>query len=92
MVQPIESIPFDELVSREAGQLPWVSTLVAITAVPTPELISTLESFHRTGRPVSVIIIGNEEPKFNMDGLVYYHVPADIAWEKVEKVGVNPAN
>jgi hypothetical protein len=64
--------------------------LVAITAIPTPELIATLESFHRTGRPVAVILVGSEEPKFNMDGLVYYRVPAEVAWEKVESVGVDP--
>ena len=90
MVMPTESIAFEELISREAGKLPWVSTLVAITAIPTPELIATLESFHRTGRPVAVILVGSEEPKFNMDGLVYYRVPAEIAWEKVESVGVDP--
>jgi uncharacterized protein (DUF58 family) len=90
MVMPTESLPFDQMIRQEAGRLPWVSTLVAVTAVPTPELISTLQSFHRTGRPVALIIVGGETPKFNLDGVVYYHVPAEIAWEKVENVGVNP--
>jgi uncharacterized protein (DUF58 family) len=90
MVMPVESLPFEDLIRQEAGHLPWVSTLVAITAIPTPELISTLESFHRSGRPVALVLVGAEQPEFNMDGLVLYHVPAEIAWEKVESVNVNP--
>ncbi len=90
MVKPTESLPFEQMIRREAGKLPWVSTLVAITAVPTPELISVLESFQRTGRPVALIIVGGEKPQSGLDGLAYYHIPAEIAWEKVENVAVAP--
>ena len=91
MVGPTESIAIDRLVAQEAGRLPWVSTLAVITAVPTPELISELEAFHRTGRPVALILVGSNKPVFSMDGLLTYHVPAEIAWEKVDNVSVNPA-
>jgi uncharacterized protein (DUF58 family) len=90
MVMPIESIPFEELIRQEAGKLPWVSTLVAITAIPTPELISTLKSFHRVGRPVTLVLIGGDQPDFNSDGLILYRIPAEIDWDKVENINVNP--
>ncbi len=91
MVAPTESVAIDRLVRQEGGNLPWVSTLVAVTAVPTPALVSALETFHRAGRPVALVLIGGEKPKFNMDGLAMYHVPAEIAWEKVDTMGVSPA-
>jgi len=85
-----ETIAIDKLVRREAAGLPWVSTLVVITAVPTASLLSTLSGLRRLGRPVALIIIGGEKPKFSLDGLPFYHVPAEVPWEKVESVSVTP--
>lgn len=90
-VGPTESIAIERLVAQEAGKLPWVSTLAVITAVPTPDLISELEAFHRAGRPVALILVGSNKPTFSMDGLLTYHVPAEIAWEKVDTVSMNTA-
>jgi hypothetical protein len=89
-VGAFETIAIDKLVRREAAGLPWVSTLVVITAVPTASLLSTLSGLRRLGRPVALVIIGGEKPKFSLDGLPFYHVPAEVPWEKVESVSVAP--
>ncbi len=91
MVRPTESIAIDRLVRQEGGSLPFVSTIVAVTAVPTTALVSALETFHRAGRPVALIVIGDGDPAFSPDGLATYNVPATIAWEKVDSVAASPA-
>ena len=91
MVAPLESMAIDRLVRQEGGKLPWVSTLVAVTAVPTPALVGALETFHRAGRPVALVLIGAERPTFSMDGLATYSISATIDWEKVDQVNVSPA-
>jgi uncharacterized protein (DUF58 family) len=90
MVAPTESIPIDRLVRQEGGTLPWVSTLVVVTAIPTPALVSAMETFHRAGRPVALVLVGGERPEFSLDGLTMYHIPAEIAWDKVDAMAVNP--
>ena len=90
-VAPTESIAIDRLVSKEGGSLPWVSALVAVTAIPTEALVTVLTNFHRAGRPVALIVIGSERPDFDVNGLTVYNVPATIAWDKVDNVSVNPA-
>jgi uncharacterized protein (DUF58 family) len=90
MVTPTESISFDKFVRQEGGNLPWVSTLVAITAVPTPALVSVLNTFHQVGRPVTLIIVGAGESDFPANGLLKYNIPAEIIWDKVESVDLNP--
>ena len=73
---PPETLAIDRLVQREAAALPWVSTLVVVTAVPTAPLLATLSGLHRLGRPVALVIIGGEKPDFSLDGLPLYHVSA----------------
>ncbi len=89
MVTPTESIAFDKFIRQEGGNLPWVSTIVAITAVPTPALLSALNTFHQVGRPVALIIIGVGEADFPSNGLLKYNIPAEIIWDKVESVNIN---
>lgn len=91
MVGPAETVSIERFVRQESVNLPWVSTLVAVTAVPTPGLVSALSAFHRIGRPVALVIIGSEDPEFSRDGVPCYHVPAETLWEDLEMVAVNPA-
>ena len=90
-VAPTESIAIDRLVRKEGGSLPWVSTIVAVTAIPTPALVAALETFHRAGRPVALVVIGGERPAFDLHGLTMYNVPASIDWDKADTVNVSPA-
>jgi uncharacterized protein (DUF58 family) len=89
MVIPTESVSFDKFVREEGNNLPWVSTVVAITAVPTASLISVLNAFRQSGRPVALITVGTDESDFSADGLLKYNVPAEIVWDKAESVEVN---
>ena len=91
MVGQTESVAIDKFVRQEAGDLPWVSTLVVVTAVPTPSLVDTMASFHRVGRPVALVVIGGEGPESGPGGLPVFQIPADVAWEKVEGMEVNAA-
>ena len=56
MVGQTESVAIDKFVRQEGGHLPWVSTLVVVTAVPTPALWTRLSGFHRRGRPVALVV------------------------------------
>ncbi|OGO39361.1 MAG: hypothetical protein A2147_10420 [Chloroflexi bacterium RBG_16_57_8] len=91
MVGQTESVAIDKFVRQEGGDLPWVSTLVVVTAVPTPALLDTLAGYHRMGRPVALVVIGGEGPESGPNGLPVYQVPADITWDKVETLEVNAA-
>ena len=85
-----EMLSIDRLVRREGFNLPWVSTMVVVTAAPTTTLISALVGFRRAGRPVSLVLVGGEKPASTLEGLTVYHVPAEVPWEKVESIGVIP--
>ncbi len=88
---PPETLAIDRLVQREAAGLPWVSTLVVVTAVPTAPLLATLAGLHRMGRPVALVIVGGEKPPFTLNSLPLYHVSAEAPWEKAQSVAVTPA-
>jgi uncharacterized protein (DUF58 family) len=84
-----ELVPIDRLVQGEGGGLPWASTLVVVTAVPTPALLATMTAFRRMGRPMALVLVGGERPEFSANGLPLYQVPAEVPWEKTESVQVN---
>ena len=87
MIQPIYSTPIEGLVMTESRNLPWGSTMVVITAVPTEPLLSVLFRMKRVGRKVVLITIGGVEPVSSND-LTSYHVSDDIAWEKMETLSL----
>jgi uncharacterized protein (DUF58 family) len=91
MVGQTESVAIDKFIRQEGGHLPWVSTLVVITAVPTPALIETLAGFHRRGRPVALVVVGGDGAESGPGGLPVFQVPAEVAWEEVEALDVNAA-
>ncbi|MDD5287827.1 MAG: DUF58 domain-containing protein [Dehalococcoidales bacterium] len=84
-IQPIEAIPMGRMVVNESRNLPWGSTLVVITAMPTEALLSALFQMKRVGRKVALIVIGGKEP-ISSNGLTTYQVPADVMWDKIETV------
>ena len=89
-VLPPEQSPIERVLQREGAALPWASTLVVVTAVPTEGLLGTLLSYRRAGRPVALVVVGGEKPSVQMAGLPLYYVPAEIPWEKVESITANP--
>jgi uncharacterized protein (DUF58 family) len=82
-IHPVDSTPIAELVITESRNLPWGSTLVVITAMPTETLLSVLLQMKRAGRKVVLITVGAHEA-ISSTGLTSYHVSEDIGWEKME--------
>ena len=83
----IETTPIHRFIREESRNLPWGSTLVAISAQPTNELKAILLDLKKAGRSVALITIGGEEPVAE-DGLNVYHVPDKLAWEVVREIGL----
>jgi uncharacterized protein (DUF58 family) len=83
----IETTPIHRFIREESRNLPWGSTLVAISAQPADELLAILLYLKRAGRSVALIKVGGEEPVVE-DGLTVYHVPDKLAWEVVREIGL----
>jgi uncharacterized protein (DUF58 family) len=86
-IHPIDSTPIADLVITESRNLPWGSTLVVITAMPTEPLLSVLFQMKRVGRKVVLITIG-DHAAISSNGLTTYHVSEDIGWEKMETLSL----
>ena len=84
----VESLPMSRFIRQEAGNLPWGSTLLVISAQPGDELIATLLDLKRLGRSVALIKVGGEPPQVTEGNLSTYHVRDDVAWEVVEDIDI----
>jgi uncharacterized protein (DUF58 family) len=84
----VETMPIHQLIQREAGNLPWGSTLVVISAQPTDELLATLLDLKRVGRSVVLIKIGGDEPEISADDLSIYHIHGDVAWDIIGQISL----
>jgi len=85
---PSETIPIARLVQRESRSLPWGSTIVVISAMPTDTLFSTLVKMKRAGRSVALIVVGGSEPSISKDDLTVYHIRDDVAWRELEMISM----
>jgi uncharacterized protein (DUF58 family) len=82
-----ESMPMARFVSLESRNLPWGSTLVLITAIPTEPLLATLLRMKRAGRRIALIIVGGPQiPR--LDGLPVYRIADDVPWREVETINL----
>ena len=88
-VHSTETAPIARLIVNESRNLPWGSTLVAVSATPTHALLSALFQMSRGGRKVALIIVGNSEFTMNSDGLTVYQVRSDIMWRDLETLSIN---
>ncbi|MBI2847763.1 MAG: DUF58 domain-containing protein [Chloroflexi bacterium] len=77
-VHSTETIPIARLVLQESRNLPWGSTIVVITAVPTEALLAALVNMKRAGRRVALVTIGGPETPFSQDSLSVYHIKQDV--------------
>ncbi len=85
-VHSSEAMPIAKLVLNEGRNLPWGSTLVVISAMPTDSLFSTLIKMKKAGRRVALILVGGPEPSISTDGLTVYHIRNDVLWRELEKL------
>lgn len=79
-----ETMPIARLIANESSNLPWGSTMVVISAMPTDALLSTLVEMKRVGRRIALILVGGQEPLIGKDGLTTYHIRDDVLWRELE--------
>lgn len=84
----IESLPMSRFIRREAGKLPWGSTLLVISAQPGDDLMAALLDFKRLGRSVALVKVGGTPPEASVDNLAVYHVSGETPWEIVEEIDI----
>ncbi|MEK7354060.1 MAG: DUF58 domain-containing protein [Chloroflexota bacterium] len=84
-----ETIPIARLITNESRNLPWGSTMVVVSAMPTDALLAVLFQMKRVGRKVALILVGNAASGISTDGLMVYHVPDDIMWRDLETLSIS---
>jgi uncharacterized protein (DUF58 family) len=85
---PNESMPMAALVLREGSNLPWGSTVVVISAMPTEGLISALNHVRKAGRMVALVVVGGSELPYGKDELNIYRIPDNVSWEKLTTISL----
>jgi uncharacterized protein (DUF58 family) len=65
---------------RESPHLPWVSTIVLVTAVVTDEMMIALMRLHEAGRRVVLITLSDDPPprppSTRKESILVYHIPS----------------
>ena len=87
-IQGIPALSIDKLLVREGRQLPWETTIVMITAVPTVELVTALKRFKRAGRRVALVLIGTPGTPVNLEGIQVYRVSEEIYKKNLESMSL----
>jgi uncharacterized protein (DUF58 family) len=83
-----ESIPIARFIRQEAGNLPWGSTLLVITAQPGEDLMGTLLDIKRKGRSTALVKVGGKPPEPIEENLGVYHVADELPWEVLEHINM----
>lgn len=83
--ETMSAAPF---VSAESRLLPWGSTVVVVTAVPTEALLATLLRIKRAGRSIALVIIGQAEIGSGRDGMTLFRVSDDVPWQQIETINL----
>jgi uncharacterized protein (DUF58 family) len=87
-VQPVEIIPISNMIVDEVRNLPWGSSLVVISAIPSGDLLATLLNMKRAGRKVALIVVGDAGTSISVEGLEVYYVREDVDWRELESVQI----
>jgi len=88
-VHSSETMPMSRYLLDEARNLPWGSTLLVISAVPTGDLLGALFRMKRVGRRTALAAVGGEKPPVSADGLTVYHIRDDIPWNELETLNIS---
>jgi uncharacterized protein (DUF58 family) len=67
----------DGLMLRESPNLPWIATIVLVSAVVTDETMAALLRLKEAGRRVVLISLAEDPPPDNLGFLLTYHIPAN---------------
>lgn len=85
----VENAPLARYIRDEASSLPQGSTVVAVSAQPSEELLATLRDFRRLGRSVALIKVGGDLSNLETGNLPVYHITDEVAWELVQEIGLD---
>ena len=84
----------DTLLVRESPGLPWVATIVMVTAVVTDEIIISLLRLQEAGRRVVLISLAEESPPEQLGLVLTYHIPSGsfpaAAYQKFSENNIAP--
>lgn len=65
----------DVMMLRESPNLPWVATIVLVTAVITDEIMVALLRLQEAGRRVVLLSLADEPPPGELGQITTYHIP-----------------
>lgn len=73
----------DMMLLRESTHLPWVSTIVLVTAVVTEEVLIALIRLREAGRRVVLLALGDDPPPHlhvsgRSEPILIYHIPSNV--------------
>ena len=68
----------DIMMLRESPNLPWISTIVLVTAVVSDEIMVALTRLQEAGRRVVLLSLADEAPAAELSHIVTYHVPSGV--------------
>ena len=66
----------DVMMLRESPNLPWVATIVLVTAIVTDEIMVALLRLKEAGRRVVLLSLADEPPPLSLGNLITYHIPS----------------
>ncbi len=66
----------EQMLLRESPALPWVSTIVLVTAVVTDEIMVALIRLKQAGRRVVLLSLAEDAPPKRLGNIRTYHIPA----------------
>jgi len=78
----------EDVITKEAGSLPWGVTVVVVTAIPTEGLLATMEHLHRAGRRVALVVVGETVSALQAGRIPVYRVSDQVHWREVETLKV----
>lgn len=68
----------ENMLLRESPNLPWVSTIVLVTAVVTDEMMVALVRLQEAGRRVVLLSLAEDAPFSSFGSVLTYHVPSGL--------------
>lgn len=87
----IRGFPFialEQTLSQETPNLPWATTVVAITAAPTEGVLASLNRLRHAGRRVALILVGEQSARLSVDRMPVYHVSDNVYWREMSSLKI----
>ncbi len=68
----------ENMMLRESPNLPWVSTIVLVTAVVTDEIMVALNRLKEAGRRVVLLSLADDMPTADLGNILTYHISLGV--------------